>query len=109
MDSLGYARFRDWRIYGEERLARKEAAVWLQPGSLTVEYGGEPLSRYGIELAQSSGKPRRPRPRRGPGQLLRERRGGDRPQGPREDHSRGGDWLTVRTDGVGILDVRAIF
>ena len=51
LDSLGYARFRDWRLYGEEGLARKETAVWLQPGSLTLEYGGETLSRYDVELA----------------------------------------------------------
>lgn len=51
-------RWRDWRIYGEEGLARKEAAVWLQPGSLTLEYGGEPLSRYDVGLDPGSGKPR---------------------------------------------------
>ena len=55
LDSLGYARFRDWRLYGEEGLAKREAAVWLQPGSLTVEYGGEPLSRYDVELAPGGG------------------------------------------------------
>ena len=58
LDSLGYARFRNWRIYGEEGLARKEAAVWLQPGSLTVEYAGEALSRYDVELDRGNGKPR---------------------------------------------------
>ena len=56
LDSLGYARFRDWRLYGEEGLARKETAVWLQPGSLTLEYGGETLSRYDVELATGSGE-----------------------------------------------------
>ncbi len=56
LDSLGYARFRDWRLYGEEVLAKREAAVWLQPGSLTVEFGGEPLSRYDVELAAGTGE-----------------------------------------------------
>ncbi len=51
LDGLGYARFRDWRLYGEEGLARHEAAVWLQPGSLVVEYGGETLSAYDVDLA----------------------------------------------------------
>ena len=59
LDALGYARFRDWRIYGEESLARKEAAVWLRPGSLTVEYGGEALSRYDVELAGGTGELRK--------------------------------------------------
>ena len=56
LDSLGYARFRDWRLYGEEGLARREAAVWLQPGSLTVEFGGETLSRYAVELVPRTGE-----------------------------------------------------
>ena len=51
LDALGYARFMHWRIYGEEGLARREAALWLHSGSLTVEYGGEPLSRYDVEFA----------------------------------------------------------
>lgn len=54
LDGLGYARFRDWRLYGEEGLARREAAVWLQPGSLIVEYGGETLSAYDVDLAPGS-------------------------------------------------------
>ncbi|MCA1716790.1 MAG: hypothetical protein LC781_08000 [Actinobacteria bacterium] len=58
LDPLGYARFRDWRLYGEEALARREAAIWLQPGSLTVEYAGETLSAYDVELAAGTGKPR---------------------------------------------------
>ncbi len=56
LDSLGYARFRDWRIYADEGLASKEAAVWLQPGSLTVEYAGEALSRYDVELVPRTGE-----------------------------------------------------
>jgi putative transposase len=56
LDPLGYARFRDWRLYGEEGIARCEAAVWLQPGSLTLEHGGEPLSRYDVELVARTGE-----------------------------------------------------
>jgi hypothetical protein len=29
LDALGYARFRHWRVYGEEGLAGREAALWL--------------------------------------------------------------------------------
>jgi transposase InsO family protein len=58
LDPLGYVRFLDWRLYGQEALARREAAVWLQPGSLTLEYGGEALSAYDVELSRESGKPK---------------------------------------------------
>ena len=58
LDAVGYLRLMHWRIYGEEALAKREAAVWLQPGSLTVEYGGETLSVYDVELADGTGKPR---------------------------------------------------
>jgi putative transposase len=46
LDSLGYATFRRWRVYGEEGLAGREAALWLAAESLTIEHGGETLSRY---------------------------------------------------------------
>jgi len=49
LDGLGYARFRHWRIYGEEGLAGREAALWLQEKTLSLEYGGETLSRYDVE------------------------------------------------------------
>jgi hypothetical protein len=58
LDPLGYVRFLDWRLYGQDALARREAAVWLQPGSLTLEYGGEALSAYDVELLRESGKPK---------------------------------------------------
>jgi putative transposase len=56
LDLLGYARFTNWRIYGEEGLARREVALWLHAGSLTVEYAGETLSRYDVELAGGTGE-----------------------------------------------------
>jgi hypothetical protein len=30
--------------------------VWLQPGSLTLEYGGETLSTYDVEISRETGK-----------------------------------------------------
>ncbi len=56
LDALGYARFRDWKLYGEEGLAKQEAAVWLQEKTLTVEHGGEPLSRYDVEYLPGTDK-----------------------------------------------------
>ncbi|MDP9425485.1 MAG: helix-turn-helix domain-containing protein [Actinomycetota bacterium] len=64
LDSSGYARFRNWRVMGHEALARKEAALWLQAESLTLEYRGQPLSRYEVEFVAGTeelraiGKPR---------------------------------------------------
>ena len=55
LDSLGYATFRRWRLYGEEGLAGNEAALWLHAKNLTVEYAGKPLSRYDVELASGGG------------------------------------------------------
>jgi len=58
LDALGYVRFLDWRLYGEETLPRREVAVWLQPEGLTLEYGGQPLSSYDVELSRETGKPK---------------------------------------------------
>ncbi len=58
LDALGYVRFLDWRFYGEEALPKREVAVWLQPESLTLEYGGRPLSSYDVELSPETGKPK---------------------------------------------------
>jgi putative transposase len=51
LDALGYATFRRWRLYGEEALAGREAALWLHAGSLTLEHEGRALSRYDVERA----------------------------------------------------------
>lgn len=56
LNSLGYARFRDWRVYGEEGLAKREAALWLAAESLTLEYAGETLSRYDVQYVPDSSK-----------------------------------------------------
>lgn len=54
LDDLGYARFRHWRVYGEEGLPREEATLWLEAESLTLEYRGQPLSRYDVRFAVGS-------------------------------------------------------
>ena len=56
LDSLGYTRFRHWRVYGEEGLAGREAALWLAAESLTVEHAGEPLSRYEVRVEPDTGE-----------------------------------------------------
>lgn len=56
LDALGYARFMHWRIYGEEALAGREAALWRAAESLTVEHAGEPPSRYDVRLASGTGE-----------------------------------------------------
>lgn len=55
LDSLGYATFRRWRVYGEEGLAGREAALWLAAESLTIEHGGETLSRYEAKVEAGTG------------------------------------------------------
>lgn len=54
LDALGYATFRRWRLYGEEGLAGREAALWLQADSLTLEHESRALSRYDVERAAGS-------------------------------------------------------
>jgi putative transposase len=46
LDKLGYVRFRHWRVYGEQGLAKEHAAVWLYGETLTIEFADEPLARY---------------------------------------------------------------
>ncbi len=58
LDSSGYATWRRWRVYGEEGLAGREAAVWLREKTLSVEHAGEPLSRYEVEFVAGTEKPR---------------------------------------------------
>ena len=57
LDPLGYAVWRHWKVYGEEGLAGKKAALWLREKTLTVEHAGEPLSRYTVEFSAGTGKP----------------------------------------------------
>ena len=48
LDRLGYARFRRWKLYGEEGLARHPAVIWLHGDVLTVEYEETPLAQYTV-------------------------------------------------------------
>ena len=59
LDPLGYVVWRRWKVYGEEGLVGREAALWLREKTLTVEYAGEPLSRYEVEFSADSDKPRK--------------------------------------------------
>lgn len=56
LDALGYVTFRRWKLYGEESLAGREAALWLQEKSLMLEHAGETLSRYEVERLPGSDK-----------------------------------------------------
>lgn len=51
LDTLGYVRFRHWRIYGEQGLARQRAAVWLYGETLLLEFSDEPLAQYSVAHA----------------------------------------------------------
>ena len=51
VDRSGYVRYRHWRVYGERRLARQPAVVWLCAETLTVEHQDEPLSQFTVDLA----------------------------------------------------------
>ncbi len=50
LDASGYARIKRWRVYAEEGLARCEVAIWIGGDGLSVEYGGQTLSRYDVSL-----------------------------------------------------------
>ena len=54
-DDLGYLILQRYCLYAEEGLAGTEVAVWVQEDSLTVEYGGEALSRYEVECDPATG------------------------------------------------------
>ena len=58
LDAFGRVVWRRWKLYGEEALAGREAALWLREKTLTVEHAGEPLSRFAVEFAAGTGKPR---------------------------------------------------
>jgi hypothetical protein len=58
LDPLGYAVWRRWKVSGEERLAGRQAALWLRERTLTLEHAGEPLSRYAVEFSSDTRKPR---------------------------------------------------
>lgn len=53
LDGLGYLTLQRFRLYAEEGLAGTEVVVWVAEDALTVEYGGEALSRYEVECDPS--------------------------------------------------------
>jgi putative transposase len=55
LDNLGYLILQRFRLYAEEGLAGTEVVVWIQEDALTVEYGGEALSRYEVECDPPAG------------------------------------------------------
>jgi transposase InsO family protein len=48
LDKLGYVRFRHWRMYGEQGLSGRHAAIWLYGETLLLEFADEPLSQYSV-------------------------------------------------------------
>ena len=49
LDRFGYARFRRWKLYAEEGLARRQTVLWLYGDTLTLEYANAPLSQYTVD------------------------------------------------------------
>lgn len=49
LDALGYARFRHWRVYGEEALSGEGAAIWVSDDAIVVEYAAEKLAIYKVK------------------------------------------------------------
>ena len=49
MTKAGYARFRNFLLYGEQVLAGKPTLVNIFQETLTLEYEEQPLSRYSVE------------------------------------------------------------
>ena len=49
LDRFGYARFRRWKLYAEEGLARRQTVLWLYGDTLTLEYENAPLSQYTVD------------------------------------------------------------
>lgn len=56
LDASGYATWRRWRVYGEEGLAGRDAALWLREKTLTIQHAGEPLSHYEVEFLPGTEK-----------------------------------------------------
>ena len=54
LDAFGRARIMHWLLLGNEVFARREVELWVSPDALTVEHGGETLSRYEVEYRPAS-------------------------------------------------------
>ncbi len=49
LNKAGYAKFRNFLLYGEQGLAGQEALINIFQDTLTLEYGEYPLSKYAVE------------------------------------------------------------
>src|SRR6266581_1646856 len=49
LTKAGYARFRDFLLYGERGLAGKKALINIFQDTLALEYGEQPLAKYSVE------------------------------------------------------------
>jgi hypothetical protein len=50
LDTHGFLRFQNWKLYGERGLAKAPVTVWVYEGSLKVEYQAVTLAKYSVEL-----------------------------------------------------------
>ena len=48
LNSRGYIRYHNWRLYGEEGLAGEDASVWLFKETFTIAFQEEPLAQYTV-------------------------------------------------------------
>ena len=51
LDKHGFLRFQNWKLYGEQGLAKAPVTVWVYDGSLKVEYQAVTLSQYTVDEA----------------------------------------------------------
>src|SRR6266704_3572786 len=51
LDTHGFLRFQNWKLYGERGLAKAPVTVWVYNGSLKVEYQAVTLSTYTVDEA----------------------------------------------------------
>ncbi len=49
LDAWGSARFRHWKLYGEEGLARRRTVIWVYGETVTLEYAETPLTQYHVQ------------------------------------------------------------
>lgn len=49
LNKAGYAKFRNFLLYGEQGLAGCETLISIFQDTLTLEYGDYPLSKYSVE------------------------------------------------------------
>jgi putative transposase len=50
LDKNGFLRFQNWKLYGEQGLAKAPVTVWVYEGSLKIEHQAVTLSKYAVSL-----------------------------------------------------------